>query len=182
MVSTIKELQSLAKNNGIKIYSRLGKAELERYLSDKGIFNPQQKPKQVVSPMLKISENEENEENEEPVEQAFEKGHRRFMIGGGNVNIKRYIELNTEKLKTLIEDQLRDLGSVKVQTTLWVKWVMDGDIFVDKAFNSKMTEIFQESNLGEVIEKLTTHMKTQMENPALPRSVFTVHNIALPRH
>ena len=93
------------------------------------------------------------------------------------MNIERYFELKIEGLKRLIEDQLKDLGSVKVQTTLWVKWVMDGDIFVDKAFNSKMTEVFQDSNLNEIITQLTTHMKRQVENPALPRSGFTVHSI-----
>ena len=97
------------------------------------------------------------------------RGYRRFRINGGNVNIEKYFELNTEKLKTLIDEQLKDLGSVKVQTALWVKWVMDSDIFVDIAFNSKITEVFQGSNVGEVIYQLTTHMKTQVENPALPR-------------
>ena len=38
---------------------------------------------------------------------------------------------------------------------------------VDKVFNSQMTEVFQGSNLDEVIDEMFAHMKTQIENPAL---------------
>ena len=179
-MSTIKELQRIAKDNGLKGYYRFRKAELERYLSDKGILKQQQqqqKPQRAVPPELINSENKEIEEKWGAVEQAFKKGYRRFRIAGADVNVERYFEMKIGGLKKLIENQLRDLGSVKVQTTLWVKWVMDGDIFVDKAFNSKMTEVFMGSNVDEIVDKLIIHMKNQVENPALPRSGFFIHGI-----
>ena len=40
----------------------------------------------------------------------------------------------------------------------------------DKAFN--MSEVFQGSNLEEVIDEMFAHMKTQTENPALANSRF----------
>ena len=43
---------------------------------------------------------------------------------------------------------------------------------VDKAFNSWMTDIFQGSDLNEIIEEMFTHMKTQIKNPALENSRF----------
>ena len=43
---------------------------------------------------------------------------------------------------------------------------------VEKAFNSRMTDIFQGSDLNEVIEEIFSHMKLQFENPALENSRF----------
>ena len=39
---------------------------------------------------------------------------------------------------------------------------------VDKPFNSKMMEIFQGSNIEEILEKMFAYIKTQIENPACP--------------
>ena len=43
---------------------------------------------------------------------------------------------------------------------------------VDKAFNSRMMEVFQRSNLNEIINEMFAHMKTQGKNPALANSRF----------
>ena len=52
----------------------------------------------------------------------------------------------------------------------------DGDVVrvdtVKTVFNSRMMEVFQGSDLGEIIEEMFTHMKTQVENPALANSRF----------
>ena len=41
---------------------------------------------------------------------------------------------------------------------------------VKKAFNSRMVEVFQGNNLGEIIKKMFTHMTMQVENPVLVNS------------
>ena len=51
------------------------------------------------------------------------------------------------------------------------------EIIVEKAFNSKMMEIFQGSNIEEILEKMFAYIKTQIENPALPKSGFTLDSI-----
>ena len=48
------------------------------------------------------------------------------------------------------------------------------EILVKKAFNSKMMEIFQGSNIEEILEQMFTYFKTQIENPALLKSGFTL--------
>ena len=48
---------------------------------------------------------------------------------------------------------------------------------MDKPFNSKMMEIFQGSNIEKILEKMFAHIKTQIENPALPESGFTLDSI-----
>ena len=79
----------------------------------------------------------------------------------------------------LMSRELRDLDSVKVQITAWIQFkveVMDGDVIrvdtIDKAFNSRMTEVFQISSLHEVIDEMFAHMRTQIANPALANSKF----------
>ena len=60
----------------------------------------------------------------------------------------------------LITKELQDLDSAKVQMTTWIRLKVEvedrnGDVRVDtikKAFNSQMTEVFQRSNLSEIIK------------------------------
>ena len=65
--------------------------------------------------------------------------------------------------------------------TGWIQFMVevedvDGDIIrvntVDKAFNSQMVEVFQGSDLSEIIKEMFPHMRTQVENPALAYSRF----------
>ena len=48
---------------------------------------------------------------------------------------------------------------------------------VEKAFNSRMTEIFQASDLNEIVNGMLAHMKTQIENPALANSRFVLDEV-----
>ena len=50
-------------------------------------------------------------------------------------------------------------------------------IFVEKPFNSKMTEIYQGDDVEEVLENMIAHVKTQVENPALEKSGFKIDHI-----
>ena len=47
---------------------------------------------------------------------------------------------------------------------------------VNKAFSSWMTDIFQGSNLNEIIE-MFVHIKTQIENPTLGNSRFRFNEV-----
>ena len=76
---------------------------------------------------------------------------------------------------------LKDMDSAKVQTTTWISFKVevedgdgDGNVIrvdtVDKAFNSRMMEVFKGSNLKEIISEMFAHMKKQVENIALANS------------
>ena len=43
---------------------------------------------------------------------------------------------------------------------------------VDRAFNSRMTDVHRGSDLDEIVDGMIAHMKTQIENPAMLRSGF----------
>ena len=86
----------------------------------------------------------------------------------------------------LIIRELRDLNSAKVQTTAWIRFRIededsDGNVItvetVDKAFNSRMIEVFPGSDLKELIGQMLANMKTQIENPALTNSRFVFDQV-----
>ena len=63
--------------------------------------------------------------------------------------------------------------------TTWIRFIQSleddfGNVIgvdrVDKAFHSRMTDIFQGSDLNEIVNGMFAHMKTQIENPALANS------------
>ena len=44
-------------------------------------------------------------------------------------------------------------------------------------FNNRMTEIFQGSDLNEIVNEMLTHMQMQIENPSLANDRFTVNDV-----
>ena len=80
----------------------------------------------------------------------------------------RYIR---EKLIELIKQELTDLNSVRVQTTTWIRFIIDDDR-VELAFNSRMTDVHRGSDLDQIVDGMIAHMKMQIENPVLLNSRF----------
>ena len=134
---------------------------------------------------------EEQEEQQDLIpqehEEALNGAYRSFRSPGlPKVDLDTYID--------------RELQSV-VQLHMWVQWRkeeegpafrLDGEeregvdlsgstienaIKVDKVFNSKMTEVFQGSDIDEILSAIFAHIKTQVENPKLPKSRFTLDHI-----
>ena len=70
--------------------------------------------------------------------------------------------------------ELIDLGSARVETTTWIRFRIEyEDGIIDRIrlpFNSRMTDIFQSNDLNEIIEEMFTHIKTQIEHPALAKA------------
>ena len=50
--------------------------------------------------------------------------------------------------------------------TTWIRFIKDDDR-VELAFNSRMTNVHQGSDLNQIVDGMITHMMTQIENPAL---------------
>ena len=80
-----------------------------------------------------------------------------------------------QNLIDLVNRELTDLGSAKVQTTAWIRFIQAfeddfGNIIgsdrFEKPFHSKMTEIHQGSDLDEIIDEMLAHMKTADRKPS----------------
>ena len=76
-----------------------------------------------------------------------------------------------EGLIELIKRELTVLNSARVQMTTWIRFIKDDDR-VELAFNIRMTNVHQGSDLEQIVDEMITHKMTQIENPALLNSRF----------
>ena len=80
-----------------------------------------------------------------------------------------------KELIELIERELKTRTSARIQTTAWIRFVRDdeeGQERVELAFNSLMTSVYRGSEMDQIVDRMTTNMKFQIENPALLNSRF----------
>ena len=61
-----------------------------------------------------------------------------------------------------------------MQTTTWIRFIKDDDR-VELAFNSRMTNVHQGSDLDQI--GMIAHMMTQIENPVLLNSRFRLDEV-----
>ena len=67
-------------------------------------------------------------------------------------------------------------GAVRSQTTTWIRFRKDQEL-VELAFNSRMTNVYNLSDLDEIVNEMIVHMKEQIENPALLNSRFVFDEV-----
>ena len=92
------------------------------------------------------------------------------------MDVGTFIDRIRQNLIDLKNREIQELGSVRVQTTLLIGFIKDyADGIVDRVrlfFSRRMMEIFQGSDLDEIVNEILAHMKTQMKNTALRDSGF----------
>ena len=92
------------------------------------------------------------------------------------MDVDTFFDRIRQNLIDLINRELAQLGSARVQMTIWIRYMqehMNVEIdIVDRAFNSRMTEVHRGDDLDEIVNGMVAHMKTQIENPALLRTGF----------
>ena len=57
-------------------------------------------------------------------------------------------------------------GAAHSQTTTWIRFRKEGEI-VELAFNSRMLNVYNLSDMNEIVSQMISHMAQQIENPAL---------------
>ena len=108
-------------------------------------------------------------------------------------DIDSYFDQAKRYMKTLIQNRLKEMGSVKIIMILWVLWNKPikrliklgpddttGDIYYEKInmpFNSLMIEFFDASDINDLIERMLAYIKAQTKNPKFPVSGFTLDKI-----
>ena len=108
----------------------------------------------------------------EPTEREFGGPYRSYKINGrSRMDVETFFRRIRKGLIDLIKRELNDLNSARIQTTTWIRFVKDYDR-VELAFNSKMTNVYQGSDLEQIVDGMIVHMKSQVENPALLNSKF----------
>ena len=105
-------------------------------------------------------------------EQAFGGAYRSYRVNGRpKIDIDTFFSQIREKLIELIKRELTILNSARAQTTTWIRFIKDDDR-VELAFNSRMTNVHQGSDLEQIVDEMIAHMMTQIENAALLNSRF----------
>ena len=78
------------------------------------------------------------------------------------------------KTKGSILDLLRRESArraIRSQTTTWIRFTKDNK-YVDLAFNSRMTPVYNLNDKDNIVRSMIEHMAQQVENPALRDSKF----------
>ena len=113
-------------------------------------------------------------------ERALKGAYKSFVMSGvPKIDVDRYFDQTKPHIKTLIKNQLKEMGSAKIIMTLWVRWkkrIMplielgpqdaknfqdlddgttgDNYMRVEMPFNSLMTEFFEASDINDLIQRM----------------------------
>ena len=75
----------------------------------------------------------------------------------------------------LLKKELRT-GAVRAQTTTWIRFRKNGE-FVELAFNSRMMNVYNLSDMNEIVNEIIAYMHWQIKNPALLNSRFVFDEV-----
>ena len=68
------------------------------------------------------------------------------------------------------------MGAIRSQTATWIRFSKE-DEFVELAFNSRMMNVYNLSDMDEIVNEMIKHMKEQIENPSLLNSRFVFDEV-----
>ena len=110
------------------------------------------------------------------LEGAFGHAYRRYRINGiPSMDPDTFLNRIRRFLIDLLKKESR-MGAVRSQTTTWIRFMKDREL-VELAFNSRMTSVYNLSDLDEIVNEMIAHMKGQIENPALLNSRFVFDEV-----
>ena len=97
------------------------------------------------------------------LEGAFSDAYRRYRIDGiPGMDPDTFSNRIRSFLIDLLKKESRT-GAVRSQTTAWIRFRKDREL-VELAFNSRMTNIYNLSDMDEIMNEMIVHMKEQIEN------------------
>ena len=110
------------------------------------------------------------------LEGAFGGTYRRYRIDGmPGMDTDTFFSRVRRFLIDLIAKESRT-GAVHSQATTWIRFRKNGEM-VELAFNSRILNVYNLSNMNEVVNAMITHMAQQIENPSLSDSKFVFDEV-----
>ena len=110
------------------------------------------------------------------LEGAFDDAYRRYRIDGiHGMDPDTFLNRIRRFLIDLLKKKSR-MGAVRSQTTTWIRFRKDQEL-VELPFNSTMTNVYNLSDLDEIVNEMLAHMKGQIKNPALLNSRFVFDEV-----
>ena len=110
------------------------------------------------------------------LEGAFSDAYRRYRIDGlPGTDLDTFFSRVRRFLIDTLKKESRT-GAVRTQMTTWIRFRKDGEL-IELAFNSRMENVYNLSNMNEIVNERIAHMKQQIENPALSDSKFAFDEV-----
>ena len=110
------------------------------------------------------------------LEGAFGRAYRKYRIDGDpRMDPDTFFNRIRRSLIELLKRESR-IGAVRAQTTTWIRFQKDDEL-VDLAFNSRMMNVYNLSDIDEIVDEMINQMKEQIENPALLNSRFVFDEV-----
>ena len=110
------------------------------------------------------------------LEGAFDNAYRRHRIDGiPGMDLDTFLNRIRSFLIGLLKKESRT-GAVRSQTTAWIRFRKDQEL-VELAFNSRMINVYNLSNMDEIVNEMIAHIKGQIENSALLNSRFVFDEV-----
>ena len=119
-------------------------------------------------------------------ERAFGGAYRSYRVNGRpKMDTDTFFCQIRKGLIDLIKRELKTCNSAKIQMTTWIRFTKDEGLGVtqrpldriDLTFNSLMMSIYRGSDLRKIVNKMFTHMRFQIKNPALQNSRFVFDEV-----
>ena len=105
------------------------------------------------------------------LEGAFGDAYKRYRIDGiPGMDPDTFLNRIRSFLIDLLKKESRT-GAVSSQTTTWIRFRKDREL-VELALNSRMTKVYNLSDMDEIVNEMIVHIKGEIENPALLNSRF----------
>ena len=111
----------------------------------------------------------------------LEGAYRSYRIEGrSRMDVDTFFSRIRGELISLINRDLTNLNSARVRMTTWIRVTQEFEYLmeinrVELAFNSRMTEVHRGSDVDGIVDG--SHMKMQIENPALANSKFRFNQV-----
>ena len=113
------------------------------------------------------------------LEEAFSGTYGSYRIDGlPGTDLDTFFSRVRRFLIELLKKELRT-GAVRTQSTMWIRFIKDGDPIgvpgvqqphgelLKLAFNSRIANVYNLSDMNEIVNEMIAYMKQQIENPAL---------------
>ena len=111
------------------------------------------------------------------LEQEFGRVYRSYRVMGiPRTDPDTFFNLIRNEHIKLIAKELRELRSARVQTTTWIRFRQDFSC-AELAFNSRMIEFHEGTDIDMLVDTMINHMRGQIENPALINSRFLFEEV-----
>ena len=110
------------------------------------------------------------------LEGAFSGAYRRYRIDGlPGMDPDTFFSRVRKFLIELLEKESRT-GAIRLQEMTWIRFRKDGEM-VELVFNGRMLDIYNLSNMNEIVNAMITNMAQQIENLALSDSKFVFDEV-----